>query len=83
MRAVPDMVGKWVPGPYITLGTDGFGRSDTREQLRNFFEVSGEHIAVAALNALAQSGKFPVEDVASAIKELGIDPELADPAYLY
>ena len=83
MRAVPDMVGKWVPGPYITLGTDGFGRSDTREQLRNFFEVSGAHIAVAALNALAQSGKFPVEDVASAIKELGIDPELADPAYLY
>jgi pyruvate dehydrogenase E1 component len=83
MRAVPDMVGKWVPGPYITLGTDGFGRSDTREQLRNFFEVSGEHITVAALNALAQSGKYPTEDVASAIKALGIDPELADPFYSY
>ena len=83
MRAVPDMVSKWVPGPYITLGTDGFGRSDTREQLRNFFEVSGEHITVAALNALAQSGKFPAEDVARAIKALGIDPELADPFYSY
>ena len=83
MRAVPDMVGKWVPGPYITLGTDGFGRSDTREQLRNFFEVSSEHITVAALNALAQSGKYPAEDVASAIKTLGVDPELADPFYSY
>ncbi|MDP6363884.1 MAG: pyruvate dehydrogenase (acetyl-transferring), homodimeric type [Candidatus Poseidoniia archaeon] len=83
MRAVPDMVGKWVPGPYITLGTDGFGRSDTREQLRSFFEVSGEHITVAALNALAQSGKFPAEDVASAIRTLGVDPELADPFYSY
>ena len=83
MRAVPDMVSKWVPGPYITLGTDGFGRSDTREQLRNFFEVSGEHITIAALNALAQSGKFPAEDVARAIKALGIDPELADPFYSY
>ena len=83
MRAVPDMVSKWVPGPYITLGTDGFGRSDTREQLRNFFEVSGEHITVAALNALAQSGKLPAEDVARAIKALGIDPELADPFYSY
>ena len=83
MRAVPDMVGKWVPGTYITLGTDGFGRSDTREQLRSFFEVSGEHIAVAALNALAQSGKYPAEDVATAIKALGVDPELADPCYSY
>ncbi len=83
MRAVPDMVGKWVPGPYTTLGTDGFGRSDTREQLRSFFEVSGEHITVAALNALAQSGKYLAKDVASAIKALGVDPELADPFYSY
>jgi pyruvate dehydrogenase E1 component len=77
------MVGKWVPGPYTTLGTDGFGRSDTREQLRSFFEVSGEHITVAALNALAQSGKYLAKDVASAIKALGVDPELADPFYSY
>ena len=83
MRAVPDMVSKWVPGTYITLGTDGFGRSDTRKQLRSFFEISSEHIAVAALNALAQSGKFPVKDVTKAMKTLGIDPSLADPFYSY
>ena len=83
MRAVPDMVSKWVPGTYITLGTDGFGRSDTRKELRNFFEISSEHIAVAALNALAQSSKFPVKDVTKAIKTLGIDPDLADPFYSY
>ena len=83
MRAVPDMVSKWVPGTYITLGTDGFGRSDTRKQLRSFLEISSENIAVAALNALAQSGKFPVKDVTKAMKTLGIDPSLADPFYSY
>ena len=62
-----------------TLGTDGFGRSDTREKLRRFFEVDAEMTVVAALSALADKGQVAREVVASAIRDLGIDPEKAYP----
>ncbi len=79
MKAVPDMVARWVPGSFTPLGTDGFGRSDTRAALRRFFEVDAEHIAVAALAALAREGKVRPEVVAGAIRDLGLDPEAPEP----
>jgi pyruvate dehydrogenase E1 component len=79
MKLVPDMVARWVPGGLYSLGTDGFGRSDTREALRRFFEVDAECIAVAALHQLAQRGEIKPAAVQKAIKELGVDPEKADP----
>jgi pyruvate dehydrogenase E1 component len=75
IRAVPDQVSRWVPGQWLSLGTDGFGRSDTREALRRFFGIDAEHITVAALVALAQAGRVPVETVTTAISGFGIDPE--------
>ena len=79
MKALPEMIRPWVPEDLIALGTDGFGRSDTRQALRRHFEVDAECIAVAALYALAQQGKIKREQVATAIDELGIDPEKVDP----
>ena len=73
VRAVADQIRAFVPRKYVALGTDGFGRSDTRAALRDFFEVSREHIAVAALAALADEGSVPRETVAQAIKRYGID----------
>jgi pyruvate dehydrogenase E1 component len=68
-----------VPVSFTPLGTDGFGRSDTRAALRRFFEVDAEHIAVAALAALAREAAVTQEVVATAIKDLGIDPEAPEP----
>jgi pyruvate dehydrogenase E1 component len=79
MKAVPDMIRPWVDRQMISLGTDGFGRSDTREALRRFFEVDAESIAAAALYALSREGKMPAAEVAAAIAQLGIDPEKRDP----
>ncbi len=76
---VADQVARWVPGRFVPLGTDGFGRSDTREALRRFFEVDAGHIVVAALDALASEGAIDRSVVAGAIERYGIDPELADP----
>ncbi len=75
MRAVPDQVARWLPGRFFALGTDGFGRSDTREALRRFFEVDAESIAVATLHRLALAGAVDGGVVERAIGELGIDPE--------
>jgi pyruvate dehydrogenase E1 component len=75
MKIVPDQIAPWVPGGLTTLGTDGFGRSDTRERLRRFFEVDAECTVIATLSALAQKGQIPRETVAKAIKDLGVDPE--------
>ncbi|MCC6859620.1 MAG: pyruvate dehydrogenase (acetyl-transferring), homodimeric type [Bryobacterales bacterium] len=80
MKAVADQVAPWLPGRLVTLGTDGFGRSDNREYLRRFFEVSAESIAAAALSRLAREGKFDAQKAAAAFQELGIDPEKVDPA---
>ncbi len=82
MKAVPDMISRWVDRPYVVLGTDGFGRSDTREALRTHFEVSPEHIALAALEGLRQSGQADPAELRAAISALGIDPERPDPASL-
>jgi pyruvate dehydrogenase E1 component len=82
MKAVPDMVGRWVPREFTILGTDGFGRSDTREVLRRSFEVDAEHIVVATLSALVRAGKCDAAVAVAAIKEYGIDPEAPDPARL-
>jgi pyruvate dehydrogenase E1 component len=75
MRSVPDQISRWVPGPYLSLGTDGFGRSDTRENLRRHFEVDAEHIVVAVLSALAQAGDVKPEAVQAAVEKYGLDPE--------
>ena len=79
MKIVPEQIAPWVPGGLTTLGTDGFGRSDTRENLRRFFEVDAEMIVIATLYALAQKGKVGKGLVARAIKDLKVDPEKAFP----
>jgi len=79
MKIVPEQIAPWVPGGLTTLGTDGFGRSDTRENLRRFFEVDAEMIVIATLYALAQKGKVGKGLVARAIKDLEVDPEKAFP----
>ena len=81
MKTVPDLIRPWISQRYVTLGTDGFGRSDTREALRRFFEVDAESIAVAALHALSQDGWIPAREVAGAIRDLGVDPDKPDPLH--
>jgi pyruvate dehydrogenase E1 component len=78
MAAVPDQVARWVPGRFVPLGTDGFGRSDTREALRRFFEVDAGHIVVATLSALAADGSIDPATVTDALARYGIDPDLPD-----
>ena len=82
MKMVPDQIAPWVPGGLMSLGTDGFGRSDTRANLRRFFEVDAEIIVLATLYALYQKGSLPAQTVEEAIKKLAIDPEKAFPHYL-
>ena len=82
VKSVPDQIAPWVPGGLTALGTDGFGRSDTREQLRRFFEVDAESTVVATLYALAEKGQIDRKVVARAIKELDLDPEKAYPQIL-
>jgi pyruvate dehydrogenase E1 component len=82
MKAVPDQVARWVPAPYITLGTDGFGRSDNRAHLRRYFETDAAHVAVAALEGLRQAGEGKAEEVEDAIRRYGIDPDRPAPAAL-
>jgi pyruvate dehydrogenase E1 component len=79
MKIVPDQIAPWVPGGLTTLGTDGFGRSDTRERLRRFFEVDASSVVVATLYALSKTGAVSRETVAKAIKDLGVDPEKPHP----
>jgi pyruvate dehydrogenase E1 component len=79
MKAVPDMIARWVPGPFVPLGTDGFGRSDTRAALRRHFEVDAAHVVVATLHGLAQAGEAKPEEVAEAIERYDIDPDAIDP----
>ena len=79
MKIIPDQIAPWVPGGLMTLGTDGFGRSDTRVNLRRFFEVDAELTVVATLYALCQKGAVKKQTVEKAIKDLKIDPEKAFP----
>ena len=82
MKIVPDQVQRWMPGRYVTLGTDGYGRSDGRTALRQFFEVDRRYITVTALKALADDGVLDQQTVAKAIGKFGIDPEKPDPVTL-
>jgi pyruvate dehydrogenase E1 component len=79
MKVLPDSVAKWFPKPLMTLGTEGYGRSETRESLRDFFEVDAKHIALATMVALMRDGKVSAADVAKARAQLGIDPKKLDP----
>ena len=79
IKAYADQIREFVPGAYTVLGTDGFGRSDTRSKLREFFEISREYIVLAALKALADEGKIENALVAQAIGALGIDPDKSNP----
>ncbi|HEX5444851.1 MAG TPA: pyruvate dehydrogenase (acetyl-transferring), homodimeric type, partial [Pirellulales bacterium] len=79
VRAVAEQISPFVPGGLYAMGTDGFGRSADREGLRRHFEVDAEHITVAALYRLSKCGQIETKCVAAAIKELGIDPEKANP----
>ncbi|ANO51698.1 pyruvate dehydrogenase (acetyl-transferring), homodimeric type [Woeseia oceani] len=82
MKIVPDQIQRWVPGSYVTLGTDGYGRSDARKALRQHFEVDKRYIAVTALKALADDGALDQKTVSQAIEKYGIDPEKPDPVTL-
>jgi pyruvate dehydrogenase E1 component len=79
MKIFADQIREFVPGRYKVLGTDGFGRSDTREKLRQFFEVDRYYVTIATLQALAEDGKIPTEIVAQAIRKFGIDPDKPNP----
>lgn len=79
IKTVADQIAPWVPGGLTTLGTDGFGRSDTRERLRRFFEVDAECAVVATLYALAQRGAVKPSLVTQAMKDLGVDPDKVHP----
>jgi pyruvate dehydrogenase E1 component len=79
MKIVPQQIASWVPGGLLALGTDGFGRSDTRRSLRRFFEIDAEFVVIATLYALAQKGSLRRETVARAIQDLHVDPEKAYP----
>jgi pyruvate dehydrogenase E1 component len=81
MKTVPDLIRPWMSQRYVVLGTDGFGRSDTREALRRFFEVDAENIAIAALHALFQDGLVTPREVSQAIKDLEVDPEKLNPLH--
>jgi pyruvate dehydrogenase E1 component len=81
MKAVPDQIARWVPAPFVPLGTDGFGRSDDRPALRRHFEIDPEHIAVATLAALAEFGDLKPEVVSDAIKRFQIDPDRISPIF--
>ena len=80
VRLVADQIRPWVPGDYVTLGTDGFGRSDTRSALRRHFEIDAEHTVYAALSALSEAGQFDKKKLAKAVTDLGLDPDKVDPA---
>ena len=79
IRALPDSIARWIPGPYFTLGTDGYGRSDGRRHLRDFFEVDERYITLAVLHMLMREGKVKPELVKKAIADLNIDVQKANP----
>ena len=80
MKSVPDQLSPWLGNRLVTLGTDGFGRSDNRQHLRRFFEINAESIAAAALSRLAREGKFDAQRAQRAFTELGVDSEKVDAA---
>ena len=79
LKALPSAIEQWVPGGLTCLGTDGFGRSESRAVLRDFFEVDERHITVATLSALVRTGELSPDVVKRAITELSIDPDRPNP----
>ena len=80
VKALPDAIDRWLPRPLTSLGTDGFGRSENRTSLRDFFEVDAQYIVVSALAALARDGALDAAVVKKAIKDLGVNPDKPNPA---
>ena len=80
VKTLPESVSQWLPRPLVALGTDGFGRSDSRAALRDFFEVDAKHIVLATLKGLLREGQITADCVRSAVTELGINPEKPNPA---
>jgi pyruvate dehydrogenase E1 component len=80
LKAVADQIARWVPQPFLSLGTDGYGLSDTRASLRRYFEVDAGHVVVATLTGLLERQDLKPEAVADAIQRYGIDAEAVDPA---
>ena len=81
LKALPDSIAKWLPAPLISLGTDGFGRSATREELRDFFEVDARHVVLATLTALSRRGVIASDIVQRAMLDLRIQADSPSPAY--
>ena len=81
VRALGEQLTPWIPGDYFVLGTDGMGRSETREALRRHFEVDAESITIATLSRLAKAGICTPKDVQDAISELSYDAEKIDPYF--
>jgi len=79
VRLVADQIREWIPGEYLILGTDGFGRSETREELRRHFEIDAEFVTYTALQGLARMNAFDASKLSSVLKQLGIDPSKINP----
>jgi pyruvate dehydrogenase E1 component len=79
MKVLPDSIARWSPKPIVSLGTDGFGRSDTRKALRDFFEIDHRYVTLGVLNSLAREGQIKLDVVNAAMEELEIDPEKLNP----
>lgn len=79
VKVMSDMIGRWIPRPIVSLGTEGYGRSENRPALRDFFEVDARYVVVATLHALARDGQIKPALVSQAIKDLGIDPNKLNP----
>jgi pyruvate dehydrogenase E1 component len=80
LKALPNSIDRWIQRPFVSLGTDGFGRSDGRKALRDFFEVDARFVALGALSALLRHKQIEATVVEKAIKDFGIDPEKKNPA---
>ncbi len=80
MKVLPESIAQWIPGKLVALGTDGFGRSENRASLRDFFEVDAKHIVLATLHALAAEKQVAGDVLEKAVRDLGIDPEKRNPA---
>ena len=83
LKALPYSLSRWIKEPLNSLGTDGFGRSDAREDLRNYFEVDERYVVVAALDGLVQAGKIGADVLRRAITEYGIDPGKINPMFCH
>jgi pyruvate dehydrogenase E1 component len=81
IKMVQDQIARWVPQPYLPLGTDGFGRSDNRNALRRHFEIDAESIAIGVLSSLAELGEVKPEVVSEAIQRFGIEPDRTPPFF--